>query len=648
MFKKLIMFKLKSKKGYVFTYEALAVAFVFLIILTIMFMSQSHNTITFLNEKKDIDYQHKSLLLTDYYLKKYEFGSDSPYYNNSLNFTDNILNKIKGNVESFDPYCNFSEDYGNMYFIIFPSKNDGLLKEYLNDLSNYWINLSFNSPPVHSNITMYSNVVNRSGVVNEISALTNAGNNKISKMVIKRVVYIPTIELDSAAIEDPNLKYKSYGASGDIIYVYLGPDVYNSRMVNGRILMDNRNMFPAYPDWECSIPLTVVNPHNSHLSNYDVKFVFDSRTLIENNEMNETCNDIRFIDNNGNELNYWIEPQSINTTHTIVWIKMDLAPYEHKQIYMLYGNPQAESESNGEDTFLFFDNFSEGEINDNKWDSNFDIGDFGNWDLFKNDSYPNNKLNYTYLRLNYSAYNGGNAEIYINTTEKWNSNTAMKIRAKFHRRYEEWLGYYQPEFDKCIISNYHWGGRLLRFDVSKIDDNHINYIVLPENLYDVWNTYEIQRNGINNVNLIINDSQQQQYVINNPNDIYPGDLPVSINVRSYDNTLPDIGIPDDEKNGYIDVDWVFVRPYVQPEPTIQNNTYEVVFTVNGKIFRKQMTPIGNNYDDVWKSLRPGLNEIKILHAKYPVQFQFANGNDVNDNFQTVTLSPHNVSIVVVR
>ena len=91
------------------------------------------------------------------------------------------------------------------------------------------------------------------------------------------------------------------------------------------------------------------------LRDYQVKI-----ELNKNNFPLEKCkpdgSDIRFRDDNGQALPYWIE--SWTSEEAIVWCKIPFIPAkEEKIISIIYGNPAASSESNGNATFEFFDDF---------------------------------------------------------------------------------------------------------------------------------------------------------------------------------------------------------------------------------------------------------------------------------------------------
>ncbi len=122
-------------------------------------------------------------------------------------------------------------------------------------------------------------------------------------------------------------------------------------------------------DWRYRKAVTVNNTGNtSNLTNYQVSITIDTASLISTGKMRSDCGDIRFTDADGTtNLNYWIE-SGCNTASTKVWVKVPSIPASSsKTIYMYYGNPTATSQSNGDDTFAFFDDFNDGIIDTVKW-----------------------------------------------------------------------------------------------------------------------------------------------------------------------------------------------------------------------------------------------------------------------------------------
>ncbi len=81
---------------------------------------------------------------------------------------------------------------------------------------------------------------------------------------------------------------------------------------------------------------------------------------------NNNGSDIRFANTAGATLNYWIEHWTVNGTSSI-WVKIDSIPANSlTTIYMYYGNPNATNQSNGTNTFEFFDDFTTNTIG-SKW-----------------------------------------------------------------------------------------------------------------------------------------------------------------------------------------------------------------------------------------------------------------------------------------
>jgi len=81
--------------------------------------------------------------------------------------------------------------------------------------------------------------------------------------------------------------------------------------------------------------------------------------------------DIRFTDADGRELNYWIEEFDAGSKRAKIWVKVPEIPANGEVgITMWYGNPGAESESDGETVFEFFDDFDGSGLDTSKWTDN--------------------------------------------------------------------------------------------------------------------------------------------------------------------------------------------------------------------------------------------------------------------------------------
>jgi len=74
--------------------------------------------------------------------------------------------------------------------------------------------------------------------------------------------------------------------------------------------------------------------------------------------------DIRFTDADGRELSYWVEEFDAGSEHARIWVKVPRIPAnDDAMVTMWYGNPGAESGSDGDEVFEFFDDFEDGDYN---------------------------------------------------------------------------------------------------------------------------------------------------------------------------------------------------------------------------------------------------------------------------------------------
>jgi len=80
--------------------------------------------------------------------------------------------------------------------------------------------------------------------------------------------------------------------------------------------------------------------------------------------------DIRFTADDGTTLlDFWVENVSGTSPNRVahIWVKVSADLGTDKYIYCYYGNPNATNASNGDNTFLFFDDFDDNSIDTNKW-----------------------------------------------------------------------------------------------------------------------------------------------------------------------------------------------------------------------------------------------------------------------------------------
>jgi hypothetical protein len=119
--------------------------------------------------------------------------------------------------------------------------------------------------------------------------------------------------------------------------------------------------------WKYNVPIVVTNNTTTSLSEYQVKLTVNTSSPILAGKMISTGDDIRFVDSGScNTMPYWIE-SGMNTATTVIWVKLPKLPSKaHRTIKMFYGNPSAIPASNGDSTFLIFDNFPGSQLS-TKW-----------------------------------------------------------------------------------------------------------------------------------------------------------------------------------------------------------------------------------------------------------------------------------------
>ena len=115
---------------------------------------------------------------------------------------------------------------------------------------------------------------------------------------------------------------------------------------------------------------------SANLTNYQIKFTVyygDGNDSEESVYLNSKCRtdfgDIRFFDAFGNKIPYWIESYTSGVS-AVIWVKLPSIT-TNTVILIYYGQPNAVSESSGNDTFIFFDDFESGTISSSKWQSGY-------------------------------------------------------------------------------------------------------------------------------------------------------------------------------------------------------------------------------------------------------------------------------------
>ena len=130
---------------------------------------------------------------------------------------------------------------------------------------------------------------------------------------------------------------------------YAGTANPASVTMNGPIV-ETANFVPWLTGWSYRLPITVTSTLS--LSNYQILVQVNTASLVSAGKMRSDCGDVRFTDSDGATLlSYWIEPATVNTASTQIWVKVPSIPAGTKTIYMYYGNPSATSQSSSVSVF---------------------------------------------------------------------------------------------------------------------------------------------------------------------------------------------------------------------------------------------------------------------------------------------------------
>ena len=112
--------------------------------------------------------------------------------------------------------------------------------------------------------------------------------------------------------------------------------------------------FAHYKGYNYIKPIRIVGV-NTKLIDYQVKIELDS-TNFPFEKCRADGYDVRFLDADGQPLDYWLESWSKSSKSATLWSKIPEIPSRtDKLIWLIYGNPSASSASNGGSTFIDFD-----------------------------------------------------------------------------------------------------------------------------------------------------------------------------------------------------------------------------------------------------------------------------------------------------
>ena len=190
----------------------------------------------------------------------------------------------------------------------------------------------------------------------------------------------------------------------------------------------------------------VINPVVGAGTNYQIKITCHYGSGTDNGEdvyLNGHCRtdfgDIRFTGDDGATLlDYWMGRKS-DSNYATFWVEVkDDLSNNPAVIYVYYGNSSATTTSNGEDTFLFFDDMEEGE---EKWTKT------GLWHITQKKSYSPDH-SFWYGQEDTNNYDTGARNFGELETDQLPSLSSAKLELRYWREVE-WSFF--GEYDKTSI-----------------------------------------------------------------------------------------------------------------------------------------------------------------------------------------------------
>jgi len=293
----------------------------------------------------------------------------------------------------------------------------------------------------------------------------------------------------------------------------------------------------------------VINPASGAGSGYQIRIVTYGGRGVDSGEsvyLNGWCRrdfaDVRFTASDGvTLLSYWME-EYVEGSYAVFWVKInDDLSSSPTTIYVYYGNYEAASAADGESTFLFFDEFSGTSLNLTKWSVHYD--EDGSSSVSVSDGC-------LVIYQNDNDYTGGGTYLtsYFNCTD---TNTALEFKMRVVVNYwrDTSLGpayvsdsYYTALFIRTYYTR--WEYRIVS---SRGDSGYVNTGWGASS--GTWYRGSIRRNTATSTTFVIGSSSTT-------NTAYPAQMVANVRIGG-----------GGYFNGYSYYDFIFLRKYVNPEPS---------------------------------------------------------------------------------
>jgi hypothetical protein len=292
--------------------------------------------------------------------------------------------------------------------------------------------------------------------------------------------------------------------------------------------------------------IKVTNNLATALLNFQIAITLDTQSLINAGKIKSDGSDIRIVSANGQALPLWVEAGTLNTTTTKIWTKVNLNANETRTLYLLYGNKNAQSISNGDAVFDFFDDFNGSSLDTTKWTSS----NLSSVTVSNSTAY----VVTNYLSGTSASLTTVNNVVPINSiTEvkvKPNSGTDHIVRPTLYVDNSNYFGINITKYYNGVVDFYAISGT--------VTENSIKYETSIPSDYRIM---KLTRNGSNTISMTLHYTSRDQ-IGNSKNISYTNSNDMKITFISYGGTSSYSG----QQSYYID--WVLVRKFASTEPTV--------------------------------------------------------------------------------
>ncbi|MHA2027480.1 MAG: DUF2341 domain-containing protein [Candidatus Thorarchaeota archaeon] len=253
--------------------------------------------------------------------------------------------------------------------------------------------------------------------------------------------------------------------------------------------------------------------------------------------VNTDFGDIRFTDDDGlSELDYWLEEYYVSDNATF-WVEVSNNLDTDQMIFIYFGNTLAETTSDGENTFLFFDDFEGSVLDLTKWFI----------------EYPDGTATIADSTLTLVG-NDGDFRIALRSLASAFKPASIRFRGMLEATQTT------PQWNHIAWSHMIWGpgtyqraGIRSKYGVDQTyvanDNGVIGDVSLSSQYFDTFHTFDVHR---------LNDScelySDDSFVTSGNNQPDDTSVPIILYCRDDDYTLQ--------------CDWIFMRKMIDTEPTL--------------------------------------------------------------------------------